>query len=152
MTRRLSVLTAIMASCRIPAFNALEARGDVQLRTIFLSENDPSLRRWNVYKEVIKFLYEALPFWGAPHRPVQCAAERPGWNFDRRLAPHALPDGAEGIKTADKFESSLSALYCTFRSTRPDSRRWFHYPITEGRFVFAGPTRFLMGASLSQVS
>jgi hypothetical protein len=70
MTRRLSILTAIIASCRIPVFNALEAHGDVQLRIIFLSENDPSLRRWHVYKEEIKFSNEALAFWGAPQRPV----------------------------------------------------------------------------------
>jgi glycosyltransferase involved in cell wall biosynthesis len=63
MTRRLVILTEIIAPYRIPVFNALAARGDVQLHVIFLSENDPSLRQWRVYKEEIKFSYEVLPAW-----------------------------------------------------------------------------------------
>jgi hypothetical protein len=38
MTRRLTILTVIIASCRIPVFNPLEARSDVQLRVIFSFE------------------------------------------------------------------------------------------------------------------
>jgi glycosyltransferase involved in cell wall biosynthesis len=63
MTRRLVVLTEIIAPYRIPVFNALAARGDVALHVIFLSENDPSLRQWHVYKDEIKFSYEVLPSW-----------------------------------------------------------------------------------------
>ena len=63
MTRRLVILTEIVAPYRIPVFNALAARGDVQLHVIFLSENDPSLRQWHVYKEEIRFSYEVLPAW-----------------------------------------------------------------------------------------
>jgi glycosyltransferase involved in cell wall biosynthesis len=63
MTRRLVILTEIIAPYRIPVFNALAARGDVQLHVIFLSENDPSLRQWHVYKDEIKFSYEVLPAW-----------------------------------------------------------------------------------------
>jgi glycosyltransferase involved in cell wall biosynthesis len=63
MTRRLVILTEIIAPYRIPVFNALAARGDVQLHVIFLSENDPSLRQWHVYKNEIKFSYEVLPNW-----------------------------------------------------------------------------------------
>lgn len=63
MTRRLVILTEIIAPYRIPVFNALAARGDVQLHVIFLSENDPSLRQWRVYKDEIKFSYEVLPAW-----------------------------------------------------------------------------------------
>lgn len=63
MTRRLVILTEIIAPYRIPVFNALAERSDVQLHVIFLSENDPSLRQWHVYKDEIKFSYEVLPAW-----------------------------------------------------------------------------------------
>ena len=63
MTCRLVILTEIIAPYRIPVFNALAARGDVQLHVIFLSENDRSLRQWHVYKDEIKFSYQVLPSW-----------------------------------------------------------------------------------------
>jgi 1,2-diacylglycerol 3-alpha-glucosyltransferase len=63
MRRRLVILTEIIAPYRIPVFNALAVRGDVDLHVIFLSENDPSLRQWLVYKDEIKFSYEVLPAW-----------------------------------------------------------------------------------------
>ena len=63
MTRRLVILTEIIAPYRIPVFNALAARGDVDIHVIFLSENDPGLRQWHVYKDEIKCSYEVLPAW-----------------------------------------------------------------------------------------
>ncbi|HEY6337916.1 MAG TPA: glycosyltransferase family 4 protein [Candidatus Sulfotelmatobacter sp.] len=63
MTQRVVIITEIIAPYRIPVFNALAARGDVDLHVIFLSENDPSLRQWHVYKDEIKFSYEVLPAW-----------------------------------------------------------------------------------------
>jgi glycosyltransferase involved in cell wall biosynthesis len=61
--RRLALLTEIIAPYRIPVFNALAARDDIDLHVIFLSENDPSLRQWPVYKNEIRFSYEVLPAW-----------------------------------------------------------------------------------------
>ena len=61
MKRRLVVITEIIAPYRIPVFNALAAREDVDPHIIFLSETDPSLRDWRVYKEEIRFSYEVLP-------------------------------------------------------------------------------------------
>jgi glycosyltransferase involved in cell wall biosynthesis len=61
--RRLALLTEIIAPYRIPVFNALAARDDIDLQVIFLSETDPSLRQWHVYKEEIRFSYEVLPAW-----------------------------------------------------------------------------------------
>lgn len=61
--RRVVILTEIIAPYRIPVFNALAAREDVDPHVIFLSENDPSLRKWQVYKEEIRFSYEVLPSW-----------------------------------------------------------------------------------------
>jgi glycosyltransferase involved in cell wall biosynthesis len=61
--RRLALLTEIIAPYRIPVFNALAARDDIDLHVIFLSETDPSLRQWPVYKKEIRFSYEVLPAW-----------------------------------------------------------------------------------------
>jgi glycosyltransferase involved in cell wall biosynthesis len=63
MKRRVVILTEIIAPYRIPVFNALAARSDVESHIIFLSETDPSLRQWYVYKDEIKFSYEILRGW-----------------------------------------------------------------------------------------
>jgi glycosyltransferase involved in cell wall biosynthesis len=63
MKRRLVILTEIMAPYRIPVFNALAERGEIDLRVIFLAENDPGLRQWLVYKDEIRFSYVVLPSW-----------------------------------------------------------------------------------------
>jgi glycosyltransferase involved in cell wall biosynthesis len=60
---KLVIITEIIAPYRIPAFNALAQRPEIDLHVIFLSENDPSLRQWRVYKDEIKFSYEVLPSW-----------------------------------------------------------------------------------------
>ena len=61
--RRLVILTEIIAPYRIPVFNALAEREDVDLYVIFLSETDHSTREWKVYTEEIRFSYEVLPSW-----------------------------------------------------------------------------------------
>jgi 1,2-diacylglycerol 3-alpha-glucosyltransferase len=61
--RRVVILTEIIAPYRIPVFNALAARSDVDPHIIFLFETDPSLRQWHVYKDEIKFSYEVLGGW-----------------------------------------------------------------------------------------
>ena len=60
MKRRLALITEIIAPYRIPVFNALAARDDIDLHVIFLSETDPELRQWLVYKDEIRFSYEVL--------------------------------------------------------------------------------------------
>jgi glycosyltransferase involved in cell wall biosynthesis len=60
---KLVIVTEIIAPYRIPVFNALAKREELELHVIFLSENDPSLRQWRVYKEEIKFQYHVLPSW-----------------------------------------------------------------------------------------
>jgi len=60
---RLAIITEIIAPYRIPVFNALALRPELELNVIFLSENDPGLRQWQVYKDEIKFNYEVLPSW-----------------------------------------------------------------------------------------
>jgi 1,2-diacylglycerol 3-alpha-glucosyltransferase len=58
--RRLVILTEIIAPYRIPVFNALAARAEVDLHLIFLAETDPGLRQWHVYRDQIRFSYEVL--------------------------------------------------------------------------------------------
>jgi glycosyltransferase involved in cell wall biosynthesis len=63
VTIKLVIVTEIIAPYRIPVFNALALRPEVDLHVIFLSENDPSLRQWRVYKDEIRFSYQVLPSW-----------------------------------------------------------------------------------------
>src|SRR5262249_41810789 len=60
---KLCVLTEIISPYRIPVFNALAKRQDVDLRVIFLAETDPSMRQWRIYSDEIRFSYEVLPSW-----------------------------------------------------------------------------------------
>jgi glycosyltransferase involved in cell wall biosynthesis len=61
--RRLIILTEIIAPYRIPVFNALAARAEVDLHVIFLAETDPGLRQWQVYRDEIRFSYQVLQSW-----------------------------------------------------------------------------------------
>ena len=63
MKRRLVITTEIISPYRIPVFNALAEHPDVDLHVIFLAETDPSMRRWKIYKDEIRFSYEVLPHW-----------------------------------------------------------------------------------------
>lgn len=63
MIPKLVIVTEIIAPYRIPVFNALARRPEIDLHVIFLSENDASLRQWRVYKDEINFQYEVLPSW-----------------------------------------------------------------------------------------
>jgi glycosyltransferase involved in cell wall biosynthesis len=63
MKRRLVITTEIISPYRIPVFNFLAEHPDVDLHVIFLAETDPSMRRWKIYKDEIRFSYEVLPHW-----------------------------------------------------------------------------------------
>ena len=63
MIPKLVIVTEIIAPYRIPVFNALAARKEIDLHLVFLSENDATLRQWRVYKDEIKFQFEVLPSW-----------------------------------------------------------------------------------------
>ncbi len=63
MIPKVVIVTEIIAPYRIPVFNALAQRPEVDLHVVFLSENDPTLRQWRVYKDEIKFHYDVLPSW-----------------------------------------------------------------------------------------
>jgi 1,2-diacylglycerol 3-alpha-glucosyltransferase len=63
MKRHLVILTEIISPYRIPLFNALAQRAEVNLQVIFLAETDPTLRHWQIYKDEIRFAYQILPSW-----------------------------------------------------------------------------------------
>ena len=63
MKQRLVIITEIISPYRIPLFNALAQRGDLDVQVLFLAETDPGLREWRVYKEEIRFSHEVLPSW-----------------------------------------------------------------------------------------
>ena len=63
MSRRLVILSEIIAPYRIPVFNALARHEGIDLHVIFLAESDPELRDWLVYKDEIRFSYQVLPSW-----------------------------------------------------------------------------------------
>jgi glycosyltransferase involved in cell wall biosynthesis len=63
MSPRIVIITEIISPYRIPVFNALARRKEVELHVIFLAENDPTERQWLVYKDEIQFSYQVLPSW-----------------------------------------------------------------------------------------
>jgi glycosyltransferase involved in cell wall biosynthesis len=60
---KVAIITEIIAPYRIPVFNALAERPEIDLHIVFLSETDPTLRQWQVYKDEIQFRYEILRSW-----------------------------------------------------------------------------------------
>jgi glycosyltransferase involved in cell wall biosynthesis len=63
MSRRVVIITEIIAPYRIPVFNVLARQSDIQLHVVFLSRTDASMRQWKVYEDEIQFSYEVLPSW-----------------------------------------------------------------------------------------
>ena len=63
MTRKTVIITEIIAPYRIPVFNALARRAEVDLHAIFLAETDKALRQWRIYTDEIRFSYEVLSSW-----------------------------------------------------------------------------------------
>lgn len=63
MKSRLVIITEIISPYRIPLFNALASRTELDLHVIFLGETDPKLREWHIYKDEIRFSYQVLSSW-----------------------------------------------------------------------------------------
>jgi 1,2-diacylglycerol 3-alpha-glucosyltransferase len=61
--RRLVLITEIIAPYRIPVFNALARRPELDLQVIFLAKTDEGLRQWRVCMDEIHFSYQILPSW-----------------------------------------------------------------------------------------
>jgi glycosyltransferase involved in cell wall biosynthesis len=63
MSRRLVILTEIIAPYRIPVFNVLARHAGIDLHVIFLAETDETRRHWRIYRNEISFSYQILPSW-----------------------------------------------------------------------------------------
>lgn len=63
MKPRVAIITEIIAPYRLPVFNCLATSTTVEPHVVFLSETDPSLREWRVYRDEIRFPYYVLPNW-----------------------------------------------------------------------------------------
>jgi len=63
MSRRVVIITELIAPYRVPVFNALARQCGIDLHVVFLAETDPTQRQWLVYKDEICFSCEVLPSW-----------------------------------------------------------------------------------------
>jgi glycosyltransferase involved in cell wall biosynthesis len=93
MSWRLVILTEIIAPYRIPVFNELARHDGIDLHVIFLAENDPGLRDWQVYKEEIRFSYEVLPSWRQRFGGYNLLLNRGVRKALERAAPDAIVCG-----------------------------------------------------------
>lgn len=131
MSRRIVVLTEIIAPYRIPVFNALAEREGVDLHVIFLAETDSTQRQWRVYKEDIRFDYEVLP---GLRRRIRGHNVLLNWGTEkglRRAAPDAILCGGYNYFaswTALRWaERNHVPFYLWVESTRKNFRsgdRW----------------------------
>jgi len=131
LSRRLVVITEIIAPYRIPVFNALAQHSDIDLHVIFLAETDPTRRRWPIYKDDIRFSYEVVP---GLRRRVADHNFLLNWGIENALegaAPDAIVCGGYNY-----FASWLSLrwaerrrvpFYLWVESTKKDSRSRFRW-------------------------
>lgn len=130
---RLTLLTEIIAPYRIPVFNALAARHDIDLHVIFLSETDPSLRQWQIYKNEIQFSYEVLPAWRKRIGKYNLLINRGVIASLARSQPHAIVCGGYNYLAswqAARWANRRHVPLCLWsESTANDSRR--HRPSVE---------------------
>ena len=63
MSRKILIVTDIIAPYRIPVFNVLACQPGLDLHVVFLAETDERLRQWRVYTDEIRFSYQVLPSW-----------------------------------------------------------------------------------------
>lgn len=140
MITKLVIITEIIAPYRIPVFNALAQRPEIDLHVIFLSENDPSLRQWRVYKDEIKFHYDVLPSWRRRVTGYNVLINRGVRSALNRLKPDVVLCGGYNYlaswQAARWAKDHRAPLLLWSESTAFDQRRG--YPFVE--FI---KTRFL---------
>jgi 1,2-diacylglycerol 3-alpha-glucosyltransferase len=90
MIRKTVIVTEIIAPYRIPVFNALARRGDLDLHVIFLSETDETFRQWRVYKDEIDFSYQVLPAWRWRAGKSTLLVNRGVWSALNRVSPEVI--------------------------------------------------------------
>ncbi len=107
MTRKTVVLTEIIAPYRIPVFNVLARRAEVDLHVIFLAETDETLRQWRVYKNEISFSHQVLPSWRWRMGKSSFLMNRGLWSALNRACPQVIICG--GYAYAASWEALLWA-------------------------------------------
>jgi glycosyltransferase involved in cell wall biosynthesis len=107
MTRKIVILTEIIAPYRIPVFNALARRAGVDLRAIFLAETDKALRQWRIYTDEIRFSYEVLPSWRWRAGKSSFLINRGLWSALNKVSPQVIICG--GYNYAASWEALLWA-------------------------------------------
>jgi glycosyltransferase involved in cell wall biosynthesis len=97
---KLVIVTEIIAPYRIPVFNALALRPELDLHVVFLSENDLSMRQWRVYTDEIKFPYDVLPSWRRRIGKYNVLINRGVVSILNKLRPDALMCGGYNYLTS----------------------------------------------------
>lgn len=93
MSKRVVILTELIAPYRIPVFNALARYEGIQLHVIFLAETDITRRQWLVYKHDIRFSYEVLPSWRGRFGKYNLLLNRGLGRAIRHASPDAIVCG-----------------------------------------------------------
>lgn len=83
MKRKLVIVTEIIAPYRIPVFNVLARRDDIDLHVIFLAETDETQRQWIVHKDEIQFSHQVLRSWRRRFGKYHCLLN---WGMRKALA------------------------------------------------------------------
>ena len=107
MSRRLVILTEIIAPYRIPVFNVLARRAGLDLHVIFLAETDETLRQWRVYKNEICFSHQILPSWRWRAGKNSFLINRGLWSALNKVSPQVIICG--GYNYAASWEALLWA-------------------------------------------
>lgn len=105
MSRRLVILTEIIAPYRIPVFNVLARREEIDLHVLFLAETDEALRQWRVYKNEISFSHQILPSWRWRVGKNNFLINRGVWSALNKLNPQVIICG--GYNYAASWEALL---------------------------------------------
>lgn len=94
------IVTEIIAPYRIPVFNALANRRELDLHVVFLSETDPSVREWRIYKNEIHFNYDVLPSWRRRLGKFNVLINRQVCSTLNRIRPDAVLCGGYSYLTS----------------------------------------------------
>lgn len=139
--KRMVLITELIAPYRIPVFNALARREEIDLHVVFLSRTDSSQRQWRVYEEEIQFSYEVLPSWRRRVGKFNVLLNRGMAESLHKFAPDVIVCGGynyisswQALRWAKRHRVPF-ALWC--ESTGHDSRNK-HAPMEFLKSQFVG--------------
>jgi glycosyltransferase involved in cell wall biosynthesis len=107
MTGKTVILTEIIAPYRIPVFNVLARRAELDLHVVFLAETYKALRQWRIYTNEIRFSYEVLPSWRWRVGKSSFLINRGVWSALNKVSPQVIICG--GYTYAASWEALLWA-------------------------------------------